>query len=142
MVTRAQSRRSFMSILTSLAGVSAIQAAGTPAAAQAPAGSAQNFDLRWIDELKGPHKQVFDMLDADPTAEPAALRLPRNYFDTFRDVYKMEFPDVRAIVGIAGRAFNVNASDRLWEKYALGERAKMIDPVTKQAGRAQHLHGR
>jgi len=132
MMTRAQSRRSFMSILTSLAGVSAIQAAGTPAAAQAPAASAQNFDLRWIDELKGPHKQVFDMLDADPTAEPAALRLPRNYFDTFRDVYKMEFPDVRAIVGIAGRAFNVNASDRLWEKYALGERAKMIDPVTNK----------
>ena len=36
------------------------------------------------------------------------------------------------MVGISGRAFAVNASDRLWEKYALGERFKIIDPVTKQ----------
>jgi hypothetical protein len=116
--------------LSSLAGVTAIQAAGTQAAAQAPAAAAPSWDLRWIDELKGQHKQVFDLLDADPMAEPPALRLPRNYFDTFRDVYKLEFPEVRTIVGIAGRAFPVNASDRLWEKYALGERSKIIDPVT------------
>jgi len=119
-----------MSVLTSLAGVTAIQAAGTQAAAQAPAAAAQSWDLRWIDELKAQHKQVFDLLDADPMAEPPALRLPRNYFDTFRDVYQLEFPEVRTIVGIAGRAFPVNASDRLWEKYALGERSKIIDPVT------------
>ena len=40
-----QSRRSFMSVLTSLAGVTVIQAAGTQAAAQAPPASAQNWDL-------------------------------------------------------------------------------------------------
>jgi hypothetical protein len=72
------------------------------------------------------------MLDTDPTAEPSPFRLPRNYLDTFRDVYKLEFPDVQPIVGIAGRAFPANASDRLWEKYALGERSKIIDPVTKK----------
>jgi hypothetical protein len=125
-----QSRRSFMSVLTSLASVTAIQAAGTQAAAQAPAASAQSWDLRWMDELKAQHKQVFDLLEADPVAEPSPFRLPRNYFDTFRDVYKLEFPEVRTIVGIAGRAFPVNASDRLWEKYALGERSKIIDPIT------------
>jgi hypothetical protein len=127
-----QSRRSFMSVLTSLAGVTAIQAAGTQAAAQAPPASAQNWDLRWIDELKGQHKQVFDLLDTDPMAEPPALRLPRNYLDGFRDLYRLEFPEVRTIVGIAGASFPVNASDRLWEKYALGERSKIIDPVTKK----------
>ena len=47
-------------------------------------------------------------------------------------MYKLEFPEVQPIVGIAGRAFPVNASDRLWEKYALGERSKIIDPVTKK----------
>jgi hypothetical protein len=118
--------------LTSLAGVTAIQAAGTPAAAQAPAASAQNWDLRWIDDLKGQHKEVFDMADSDPAAEPSPLRLPRNYLDGFRDVYKLEFPEVRTIVGISGHAFPVNASDRLWEKYALGERSKIIDPATKK----------
>ena len=127
-----QSRRSFMSVVTSFLGLTAIQGGGTPAAAQGQPGAAQNFDLRWIDELKGQHKQVFDMLDTDPAAEPSPLRLPRNYMDTFRDIFKVEFPAVQTVVGIAGRGFPVNASDRLWEKYALGERGKIIDPATKK----------
>ena len=127
-----QTRRSFMSVLTTLAGVTAVKAASTQVAAQVPAGSAQTWDLRWIDDLKAQHKQVFDLADADPAAQPPPLRLPRNYLDAFRDVYQVEFPEVRTIVGIAGHAFPVNASDRLWEKYALGERSKIIDPVTKK----------
>ncbi len=122
-------RRSFMSVLTSLAGLTALHVTGTAAAAQAPAG-AQRWDLSWIDGLKGKHKQVFDMADSDPASEPPPLRLPRNYLDGFRDVYTQSFPDIQTVVGISGRAFNVNASDRLWEKYALGERSKIIDPVT------------
>lgn len=132
MTNSSQSRRSFISVLTSLAGVTAIQSAGTQAAAQVPAGSAPNWDLKWIDELKGPHKQVFDLADSDPASQPPPLRLPRNYLDAFRDVYKVEFPDVRTVIGISGRAFPYNASDRLWATYALGERSKIIDPVTKQ----------
>ena len=122
-------RRSFVSVLTSLAGLTALHVTGTAAAAQAPAG-AQRWDLSWIDGLKGKHKQVFDMADSDPASEPPPLRLPRNYLDGFRDVYTQSFPDIQTVVGISGRAFNVNASDRLWEKYALGERSKITDPVT------------
>jgi len=125
-----QTRRTFMSIVASLAGATAVPA--RTQAAQGPAGSAQNFDLHWMDDLKGEHKQVFDMADADPAAEPPPLRLPRNYLDAFRDVYKLDFSEVRTVVGISGHAFPVNASDRLWEKYALGERSKIIDPVTKK----------
>jgi len=131
MTNQKQSRRSFMSLLTSAAGVTVI-AADDALAAQPPAASAQNWDLRWIDELKGAHKQVFDMADANPAAEPPPLRLPRNYLDAFRDVFHVEFPEVRTVVGISGHAFPVNASDRLWEKYALGERSKIIDPITKK----------
>ena len=125
-----QSRRTFMSALTSLAGVTAIHAAGSEAAAQAPAPSTQTWDLRWMDELKAQHKQVFDLGEVDLVADPRPLRFPRNYIDAFRDVYALEFPEVRAIVGISGRAFPINASDRLWEKYALGEQSNIIDPAT------------
>jgi hypothetical protein len=125
-----RSRRTFMSVLTSLAGVAVFHAAGREAAAQAPAASVQTWDLRWMDELKAQHKQVFDLADVDLAAEPRALRFPRNYMDAFRDVYKLEFPAVKTVVGISGHAFPINASDRLWEKYALGERSKIIDPVT------------
>lgn len=122
-------RRSFMSVLTSLAGLTALHIGGTEAAAQAQAGT-QTWDFRWVEELKGKHKQVFDMADSDPASEPPPLRLPRNYMDGFRDVYGQAFPDIQTVVGISGRAFNVNASDRLWEKYALGERSKIVDPAT------------
>jgi hypothetical protein len=128
--SRRQDRRSFMTVLSSLAGLTAFQTVGTRAAAQGAA--AQAWDLRWVDDLKGRHKQVFDMADADPASEPPPLRLPRNYLDAFKEVYKLEFMEVRTVVGISGRAFPVNASDRLWEKYALGERGKIVDPVTKQ----------
>ncbi len=123
------SRRSFMSLMSWLAGATAIPAAVE--AAQAPA-AAQNWDLRWIEDLKGQHKMVFDMADADPASQPPPLRLPRNYMDTFRDVYKLEFPEVRTLVGISGRAFPVNATDRIWEKYGLGEQMRIVDPATKQ----------
>jgi hypothetical protein len=121
-----------MSLLSWIAGVTAVQSPANLAAAQAAATPAQSWDLTWIEELKGPHKQVFDLADSNPASEPPPLRLPRNYLDGFRDVYKMEFPDVRTVVGITGRAFGVNASDRLWEKYALGERSKIIDPATNK----------
>src|SRR4051794_8553805 len=127
-----QSRRSFVSVLSWLAGMTAVQNSGVGAAAQAPAGAAQTWDLRGVDELKGQHMQVFDMADAEPAGEPPPLRLPRNYLDAFRDVYHVEFPEVRTVVGISGHAFPVNASDRLWEKYALGERSKILDPMTKK----------
>jgi len=125
-----QGRRSFITMLSSFAGIAAIPGVATQAGAQVP--GPQTWDLGWIDELKGQHKQVFDMADADPASEPPPLRLPRNYLDAFRDVYRLEFPEVRPVVGISGHSFPVNASDRLWEKYALGQRGKIIDPVTKQ----------
>jgi hypothetical protein len=125
-----QSRRSFITVLSSLAGMTAIRTVSTEAAGQTSAAPA--WDLRWADDLKGQHKMVFDMADSDPASQPPPLRLPRNYLDAFREVYKVDFPEVRIVIGISGHAFPVNASDRLWEKYALGESRKIIDPATKQ----------
>ena len=124
-----QSRRSFMSVLTSLASVAAIDAAGSSAAAQPPSAQAA-WDLKWMDDLKGKHRQVFDLGEVNLVADPRPLRFPRNYLDTFHEVFAVDFPEVRTVVGISGQAFGINASDRLWEKYALGERSKIIDPAT------------
>ena len=44
----------------------------------------------------------------------------------------MESPEVNTAVGVSGPAFALNATDRLWEKYKLGERSKIMDPKTKQ----------
>jgi hypothetical protein len=124
------SRRSFFTALASAAGVAALRPGD--AAAQATAPSAGPFDMAWLEQMKGKHKQLYDLGGISLAEEPRPLRFCRNFLDTFRDVYKLEHPGVNTAVGISGPAFPMNATDRLWEKYKLGERAKIIDPKTKQ----------
>ena len=129
---RIPGRRSFMSAFTALSGL-VLWPRDAGAMPQASPALAQTWDLAWIDELKSArHKQVFDLADADPASQPPPLRLPRNYLDGFRDVYALQHPEVRTVIGITNRAFGLNASDRLWAKYALGSRANIVDPTTKQ----------
>ena len=129
----AHDRRTFVSALGALvtglvgAGEARIEAQG----AETP-GAKIDFDLSWLDQLKGKHKQLYDLGGHDLAVDPAALRFARNYLDTFRDVFTLETPDINTAVGISRIAFPMNASDRLWEKYRLGERARIIDPKTKQ----------
>jgi hypothetical protein len=131
-MSRANNRRSFVSTLVSLAGFSAIGSSTGEAAVQAPAAPGGSWDMTWLDQLKGQHKQVYDLGAADLAADPRPLRFARNFVDTFRDVYKLEFPDINTVVGISAPAFAMNASDRLWDKYQLGERYKIIDPATRK----------
>src|SRR4030095_476281 len=97
-----------------------------------PAAASSGFDMAWLDQMKGRHKQLYDLGSHDFAADPRPLRFPRNFLDTFRDTFKLEFPNVNTAVGISGPAFAMNASDRLWAKYKLGERSKIIDPMTRQ----------
>ena len=124
-------RRSFMSAAASLAGVAALQSSGSIASAQSLPLVVGQFDMTWLDQMKGQHKQVYDLGSMEFSEDPRALRFCRNFLDTFRETYKLEFPNVNTAVGISGPAFPMNASDRLWAKYRLGERSKIMDPMTK-----------
>lgn len=126
-----QDRRSFISVVASLAGVAAVQSSGTDASAQSLPLVIGQFDMSWLDSMKGQHKQVYDLGSQEFSDDPRALRFCRNFLDTFRDTYKLEFPNINTAVGISGPAFPMNASDRIWAKYKLGERSKIIDPMTK-----------
>jgi intracellular sulfur oxidation DsrE/DsrF family protein len=126
----ANSRRSFMSALASLAGAAALPASGREVVAQTPAAPNPTWDLAWLDAFRGKHKQVYDLGSHNLAADQAPLRFARNFLDTFRDVYRLESPDINTLVGISGPAFPMNASDRLWAKYQLGERSQIIDPTT------------
>ena len=131
-----RSRRSFVTALTSLAG--AVFAPTAPAVAVEPQGRssppppaarAAEWDMTWLDEFKGTHKQVFDCGSFDLTVD-TPLRVPTNYLDTFRDVYHLEPPVINIAVGVARIAFPMNASDAIWEKYKLGERWDIKDRAT------------
>ena len=122
-------RRSFFTRLASAAGVAVFAA---DAAAQSAPPSAGPFDMKWLEQMKGKHKQLYDLGAWSLAEDGRPLRFCKNFLDTFRDVYKLESPDINTAVGVSGPAFPLNASDRLWEKYKLGERSKIIDPMTKQ----------
>lgn len=127
-----QDRRSFISVVASVAGVTAAQLSGSEASAQSLPLVIGQFDMTWLDQMKGQHKQLYDLGSQEFSEDPRPLRFCRNFLDTFRDTYKLEFPNINTCVGISGPAFPMNASDRLWAKYKLGERSKIIDPMTKE----------
>jgi hypothetical protein len=122
------SRRSFVTAISSLAGLAGLSVTGLDAQGPAPR-AAVNWDLTWLDSFKGKHKQMFDVGSFDLTAD-TPLRVPMNYLDTFRDVFQLQGADVNIAIGIARTAFPMNASDALWEKYALGEVWAIKDPAT------------
>ncbi len=133
MMSQTPGRRSFVTAIVSLAGVIAGRAsAGQRASGGSAVPAAGQFDMRWLDEMKGRHKQLYDLGSHDLGRDPRPLRFAKNFLDTFRDVYHLEFPAINTAVGVSGPAFALNASDRLRVKYKLGERGRIIDPATKQ----------
>ena len=83
------------------------------------------WDMSWLEGLKGKHKQVFDVASVS-----TALHAVMNYLDAFEEVYGLRHPQVNAVVGIAGKGFAYNATDRLWAAYKLGEKYNVKDPDT------------
>jgi hypothetical protein len=119
-------RRSFVSVLASMAGVAAVDAQTPPRGA-----SAGQWDLTWFDTFKGQHKQMYDYGTWDLSEDPRPLRFVKNYLDTYHDVFGLQTPDVNTAVGVS-RAIAINLSDAMWQKYKIGERFKIADPATKQ----------
>jgi hypothetical protein len=115
-------RRSFLGAVAAVAGVALLDPLSAPAAATARTGT---WDLSWVNDLKGKHRQVFDIgTIEDP------LRVIGHYFDAHEEVFGLRFPEVNAVIGIAFSAFPINVSDALWAKYGLGERWEVKDPET------------
>jgi len=125
-------RRSFISTVASIVGLAAARVSADQQPRGQQAAVSGTFDMAWLDQMKGKHKQLYDLGGHELADDPRPLRYVRNFLDTFRDVYHLEYPGINTAVGISGPAFPMNATDRLWAKYKLGERSKIIDPMTKQ----------
>jgi hypothetical protein len=94
-------------------------------AASAPPIS-EEWDLRWVNRLRGEHRQVFDT----GGVADGQLRVVRNWLNGHNEVFKLRDNQLVAVVGLASRGFPANASDALWEKYPIGERWQVRDPAT------------
>src|SRR4051812_34722915 len=129
-------RRSF---ITRLSGMSAM-ALMSPLAqldAEEAVSAAAPWDLSWMEQLKGKHKQVFDFGKTevggdgvDVVAGDTPLRVVKNWLNAHKEVYGLEYPNLSAVIGIAGEAYPMNATDAIWLKYRLGEQWKIKDSTT------------
>jgi hypothetical protein len=118
-------RRTFLAALVGSAGAAAIGPLllRSELAAQAPAG---DWDLSWLDQLKGMHRQLFDV-GKKMEDVPGPLHVVGNYLDAWRDVYDLEFPKINTVVGIAGSGFPINVNDAIWKKYRIGEKWQIVN---------------
>lgn len=122
-------RRSFVASIASLVGLavagdgleqSRLDAASPAATPSGP------WDLSWLDELRGKHKQVFSLGDLK---EHQPLNVVVNWLDAHQEVFGLSYPNVNAVVGIS-TSFPINAGDALWAKYELGRLWELRDPDT------------
>jgi len=126
-------RRSFLAQMTGLASLGGVAAGARTIGAQpggrqgGNAARSEKWDTAWLDGFKGRHKQLYDLMWH--TLRPNTLNPPTFYLDVHRDVSGLEFPDVNVVIGV-NTSWVLNASDALWEKYALGERSDVKDPAT------------
>ncbi|HZT76287.1 MAG TPA: hypothetical protein VFA27_06495 [Vicinamibacterales bacterium] len=119
----AHDRRTFLTTIGSVAAFGAAAGAQPPSASPA-------IDISWFDAFKGKHKQVFDLGSFDLSVD-SPLRQPVTYLMAHREVSHLEPPnDINVICAISHKAFPMNATDALWEKYKVGEHWGIKDPQT------------
>jgi hypothetical protein len=88
------------------------------------------WDLAWLAQLEGKHRQVFEVGKLEDV--PGPLHVVANYLDVWRDVYQLEYPVVNTVVSIAGSGFPINANDAIWAKYKLADRWRLSDSAGKE----------
>lgn len=79
---------------------------------------------KWLSELTGKHRQIFDM----PNHENGmGLLHVRNYLNTMRDTYHVNHPDVTAVVTLYGMSTLMGFNDAMWKKYGIATPLKVMD---------------
>lgn len=123
-------RRRFLAALASTAGATVLSpffSRGALAAERLPDGP---WDLAWLDEMKGKHRQVFEV-GRKIEDLPGPLHTVGNYLDSWNEAFQLEFPQVNTVISIAGSGFPININDAIWAKYKLGERWQIADGANK-----------
>jgi len=127
-------RRSFLASIAGAVGAAVLGPVLSGSRLEAAVGRSAEpgapWDLAWLDQLKGKHRQVFEVGKLEDV--PGPLHVVANYLDVWRDVYRLEYPDVNTVVSIAGSGFPINVNDALWAKYKLADRWRLSDSAGKE----------
>src|SRR5439155_18472079 len=105
--------------------------------AQGPDGSVPGgSDLSWIKRLEAAtDRAVFDWATMGDPADPIVLEITARYLDNCVAVYGSSGLRPGVVLNVRTTATAAALSDALWERYALGTEAGVVDPDTKQPAR-------
>jgi hypothetical protein len=119
----AASRRSFIG---QVAGLGAAAMLGESASI-----SSATWNTSWIEKVrKAKHRAVFDA-----PMPGAVLDLATRYYDNIDAVYGKSAGRVCAVLNLRTRAVFIGIADSMWEKYAIGDDYKVVDPATGTSSR-------
>lgn len=125
-------RREFLGQIAASAIVLAGAACTTPAGGQsgaapspARAGGTQTaWDDSWVGRLTARHKAVFDSPEIDENSTLGFSQAQR-YINGMRDALGAGPRDVQTVVVVRHKSIPFAFNDAMWQKYALGEQAKV-----------------
>jgi intracellular sulfur oxidation DsrE/DsrF family protein len=127
MTPQLSQRREFLGQLA--AGAVAVVMSGT-GAREAFAATIPTYDAaptpsdRWLSQLTGANRQLFDIPDH---GNGMGLFHVRNYLDTYHDFYHLDHPAVTAVVTLYNGTTMLAFNDEMWKKYELGKPTKVMD---------------
>jgi hypothetical protein len=84
---------------------------------------------RWLEGLKGKHRQLFD---SPAPAGGIPLVHVMNYYDTYNKAFKVKDADIDAVLTFYGSTTFHGLNDAAWAKYRLGEFLEINDAATGQ----------
>jgi len=121
------SRRSFIGYVAGMGAAAAFGAAPLYAAPE----SNTEWNTSWLGRIrKARHRAVFDA-----PSPGAVLDLATRYHDNIRKVYGSSAGSVCMILNLRTRAAFMGLADSMWQKYPVGEDAKVMDPDTQAPSR-------
>lgn len=119
-------RRGFLARLAAAAGA-ASTAFALPSVADAQQQAPQAHELdKWIDELKGKHKQLFDFVTKGHISE---MQYGNNFFTASTNDYGYKDEDAALLYCLRHEATPYAYNDAMWEKYKIGEVIDVAGPA-------------
>lgn len=92
------------------------------------AGRSPAFDDSWTTRVRAAaHRAVFDSPDV---ADGLALGHAAVFMDNYHEMFGTSDADTVPVIVMRHQGTVIAMGDALWEKYELGKRTKLVDPVT------------
>jgi hypothetical protein len=100
-------------------------------AASASNRSASSWDTSWIDRVESAKYRV--VFNASEIADGAAMDYADTFMTHYKEVHGTADKDTRPVIVFRRLGTPMAFNDAMWDKYSLGEDAKVTDDATKAA---------